>query len=145
MYSNKIYFLMKFSSTKYTDTQIGLGLLLIRVVVGLALVINHGLPKINNYNTILEKWSHSFLGLPNYIQLYMIIFAEFACAALVVVGLFTRLACIPIIIGIGFAFFITHDGQIFGNGEMAGIFLTIFFALLITGPGKYSIDHFLKN
>ena len=136
---------MKLSSTKYTDTQIGLGLLLLRLVAGLALLINHGLPKINNYNTILEKWSHSFLGLPNHIQLYMIIFAEFICAGLIVLGLFSRLACIPIIVGIGFAFFIAHDGQIFGNGEMAGIFLTIFLTLLITGPGKYSIDYFLKK
>ena len=67
---------MKLTSTKYTDTQIGLGLLVVRVVAGLAMLINHGIPKINNYNAMVEKWSHSFLGLPNHIQIYMIIFAE---------------------------------------------------------------------
>ena len=136
---------MKLTSTKYTDTQIGLGLLVVRIVAGLAMLINHGLPKISNYNTMVEKWSHSFLGLPNHIQIYMIIFAEVVCAALIAAGLFTRLAAIPLIIGIGFAFFKASNGQIFGEGELAGIYLAIFLALFITGPGKYSVDNYLKK
>jgi putative oxidoreductase len=70
----------------------------------------------------------------------LIIFAEFFCGALVVLGLLTRLACIPLIIGMGTVVFMINHGNLTGKNETPVLFLGCFIALLITGPGKASID-----
>ena len=67
---------------------------------------------------------------------------ELAGGLLMALGLFTRIAAIPLIITmvvIGFIMgepeFLTADGSI--------LLLLIFFHFLLTGPGKYSLDHLL--
>ncbi|MDB5210547.1 MAG: DoxX family protein, partial [Sediminibacterium sp.] len=67
-------------------------------------------------------------------------FAEFVCSIFVVLGLLTRFACVPVIIGMSVALFQAHGGDITGKGQAATLFLLTFFSLLFTGPGKYSLD-----
>lgn len=72
------------------------------------------------------------------------IFAEFFCAGLVVMGLMTRLALIPLIIVTTVIVFYSHKGDIFlSKGELPAFFLASFLVLLITGPGKWSLDRFI--
>jgi putative oxidoreductase len=68
------------------------------------------------------------------------IFAEFFCAVLIVLGLMTRLATIPLIVTMSVALFIAHKGEIFGDGEHAALYLAGYILLLFTGPGKISMD-----
>ena len=82
----------------------------------------------------------SFLGLGSTTTLLLVIFAEFFCALFVLLGLFTRLSTIPVIICMAVALIKVHNNQIFGNGQAACIFLTGFLVLLIIGPGKISVD-----
>jgi putative oxidoreductase len=70
----------------------------------------------------------------------MVIFAEFFCALFIIIGLFTRLATIPLIITMSVALFKAHNVDIFGKGELAGLYLTCFLVLLLLGPGKVSVD-----
>ncbi|HVK46231.1 MAG TPA: hypothetical protein VM488_00275, partial [Pseudobacter sp.] len=65
--------------------------------------------------------------------------------ALVVIGLFTRFAAIPVIIVLCVALFSAHKGLIFGEGEMAALFLGGYLAILIVGPGKISVDGMTGN
>ncbi len=76
-------------------------------------------------------------------SLSMVVFAEFFCAAFIILGLFTRLAAVPLIIAMSVALFFAHKGEFFGKGETAGLFLTCFIVLLFTGPGKVSLDRFI--
>ena len=69
-----------------------------------------------------------------------VIFAEFFCGVFILLGLFTRLACIPLIISMSVALFYAHKGDFFGDGEKATLFLLGYLALLFTGPGKVSMD-----
>ena len=78
-------------------------------------------------------------------SLSMVVFAEFFCSVFIILGLFTRLACIPLIIAMSVALFIANKGDFFGAGESAGLFLTCFVALLFTGPGKVSLDRFVTK
>jgi putative oxidoreductase len=55
-------------------------------------------------------------------------------------GLFTRLACIPLIIVMVVAVYKAHNGQVFGEGQTAALFLLAFLVLLLTGAGKVSVD-----
>jgi putative oxidoreductase len=77
------------------------------------------------------------------ISLTLSVFAEVICAVLLVLGLATRLAAIPLIINMAVAYFIVHAQDPFQVKELALVFLLIFTILLITGSGKYALDHYL--
>ena len=55
-------------------------------------------------------------------------------------GLFTRLAAIPLIIDVSVAVVKGHKMDILGEGEHAALFVLIFIIILILGPGKISVD-----
>lgn len=120
------------------------GLLVLRGWLGLSMLLLHGWPKLQG---MAEK-SASFpdpLGVGSAMSLNLVVFSEVLCALLVVIGLATRLALIPLIITMAVAFFVIHSGILIGegNGEMAFIYLGGFVALLLTGPGRYSFDHYI--
>ena len=37
----------------------------------------------------------------------------------------------------------THNGEFFGRGELAGLFLIVFVTILFAGPGRLSLDRFV--
>lgn len=132
----------KILSTRYNDTLCTIGLLLLRLVFGGTMLI-HGFGKLTSFNTV--RTMNQVFGSPT--DAVLVVFAEFFCAAFLVLGLFTRLALIPLIICMGVAFFITHNFQLSGtnSGETALLFLTAFICLLCTGPGKVSIDRLISK
>lgn len=115
-----------------------LGLLILRLVSGAAL-ITHGYPK---FQKVIEG-NMQFgdpLGVGAATSLYLSAFAEFICAILIIFGLLTRLASIPLIINMAVAFFIVHAADDFGTKELSLLYLGMFLTLFFTGPGKYSVD-----
>lgn len=115
-----------------------LGLLILRLVLGISL-LTHGWPK---FQKILDgnfKFGDP-IGLGPEASLILAAFAEFLCSLLVIIGLGTRLATIPIMITMATAFFIVHASDDFGTKEKALLFLGGFLTLFFTGPGKYAAD-----
>jgi len=128
-------------SIKYSDNSISFATLLLRLGMG-GLMIPHGYSKLINFADMSAKFADPFhIGTST--SLGLVIFAEFFCGIFVVLGLFTRLACIPIIIDMAVAVSYAHKGDIFDTGEKAMLFLFGFAALLFTGPGKVSMDRFI--
>lgn len=119
-----------------------LGLLALRLWLGLSMLILHGWGKLRGFAEASESFPDP-LGVGSAVSLGLAVFAEVVCAALLAVGLATRLALIPLIITMGVAFFVVHGGALTGerSGEMAFIYLGGFVALLLTGPGRFSVDH----
>ncbi len=116
-----------------------LGLLLLRLAAG-GLMLTHGIPK---FQMILAS-NYRFgdpLGIGTEISLILVTFAEVICAVLLIIGLLSKLAAIPLIIDMAVAFFIAHRPDPLGEKELPLIFLWIFLVLLLTGPGRYSFDH----
>ena len=70
--------------------------------------------------------------------------AEVGCSLLVIVGLVTRLAVIPLIVGMCVAAFLTFPGFTMAASELALLYLSIYITLLIAGPGEYSLDELLR-
>ena len=130
----------KIFSTKYSESAISLGLLLLRVISGSTMLVNHGMKKLSNFDAIAQKGFADPFHIGAKASLGLAIFAEVACAALLIVGLITRLATIPLIITMCVALFLVGEGKIFGEGESAALFLVMYVFLLISGPGKYSLD-----
>lgn len=121
-----------------------IGLLVLRVWLGLSMLILHGWPKVDG---MAEK-AASFpdpLGIGPAVSLNLVVFAEVLCALLLVAGLAARFALVPLIVTMAVAFFVIHGGVLIGegNGEMAFVYLGGFVALLIAGPGRYSFDHYI--
>lgn len=66
--------------------------------------------------------------------------AEFFGGLLVFLGLFIRVALIPLLFTLIVAGFIQHAGSPWLERELAMIYLAAFLALWFTGSGKFSID-----
>lgn len=121
------------------------GLLVLRLVFGLSL-LRIGWFKLSDLEGLRAQWKDptDFLGAEP--SMWLLIFAEVACAALVAVGFFTRLAAIPPVIAMGVAAFVAHAAHPWVSADggpdklKALLFLGAFLALLFTGPGRFSID-----
>jgi putative oxidoreductase len=77
--------------------------------------------------------------------LILTVFAEFVCSILLIVGLGTRLALIPLIITMLVAVFIVHAPDGMDKKEHGLMYLLPYFALFLLGSGKFSLDAFLKK
>jgi putative oxidoreductase len=129
-------------STRTSDNSFAFATLLLRLGAGSLMMINHGLDKLMHFAQKAPRFADPF-HIGSTTSLSLVVFAEFFCAAFIIVGLFTRLACIPLIIAMSVALFMAHKGQLYGEGEFSALFLTCFVALLFTGPGKISLDRFI--
>jgi putative oxidoreductase len=132
----------KLFSTKVSDNAFSFGMFLLRVGVGSLMLVQHGLDKLMHFGQKASRFSDPF-NIGSTTSLSLVVFAEFFCAAFIILGLFTRLAAIPLVIAMGVALFYRHKGLFFGEGESAGLYLVCFLAILIMGPGKASLDRFL--
>lgn len=74
-----------------------LGLLVLRLVFGASL-LRIGWFKISNLEGLRGMWSDPTGFLGNEVSMWLLIFAEVGCAALVAIGFLTRLSAIPVVI-----------------------------------------------
>lgn len=130
---------MKISNVHTSPSAMNWGLLLFRVSLGALMIVNHGWMKIVNYETLKIDFM-SFLGLGSQFSLILAITAEILCSILLIFGLYTRLALIPLIITMLVAMGV-HGWELFGgDAEMGFLYLIGFVFLFIAGPGENSID-----
>ncbi len=119
-----------------------IGLLILRLGVG-GLMITHGWGKLANFGALASRFSDP-LGLGSTVTLVLVVFAEFFCALLVILGAATRLAVIPLIINMSVIVFVVHADDPWQRQEFALLFLIPFLTLLFTGPGQFSIDGLIR-
>jgi putative oxidoreductase len=130
---------MKIASTRYSDTAISFAALILRLGLGFLMLIPHGWDKLQHFS---EK-SHNFLDplhIGSLLSLLLVVFAEVICSCFLILGLFTRLACIPLIFEMLVIIFLMHHGSILPDAEKEGLYLAGYLALIFTGPGKVSVD-----
>ncbi|MBO9202695.1 MULTISPECIES: DoxX family protein [Niastella] len=125
-------------STACSETAFNIAVLIIRATFGLLLLMNHGIDKLKHF---AEKQS-SFpdpLHIGHMPTLMLALFAEVFCTVFIVLGLFTRIMAIPVVINFAVIVFIVNKGYT-GPAETGVLYLAAFFSVLLMGPGKYSID-----
>jgi putative oxidoreductase len=128
----------KLFTTNYTAGAFNAGMLLLRLGMG-GLMMKHGYDKLVHFAEYKGQFMN-FLGIGPSMSLALVIFAEFFCALFILLGLFTRLATIPLIIVMCVALFKAHNSDFLGEGEKATLFLSGYLTLLFLGPGKISVD-----
>lgn len=121
---------------------VSLLILALRVFFGV-LFFTHGLDKMINFNTLSETYPSVF-GFGSYMTLMVSIFCEFACSLFLIAGLMERIILLPMIASMAVAFFDIHDGML-PEGELSLIYLILFIVLLLTGPGRYSVDYLIDT
>lgn len=103
------------------------------------MIWQHGWPKLMAFGERMDSFADPF-GLGSAFSLVLIVFAEVVCAALVLLGLWTRAALVPLIIGMAVIVFMVKGDAAFSEKELALVYLFAFLALLFTGAGRYAID-----
>jgi putative oxidoreductase len=129
----------KLLSTNYSAGAFNFATLVLRLCVGVLMIRCHGYQKLTDFNQMKDHFP-SFLGLSSSVSLALDVFAELFCSIFLILGLFTRLATIPLIIAMCIAVFQVHAGDIFGKGELATHYLVAYVILLLIGPGRISVD-----
>lgn len=127
-------------SNKPFKSSMDIAPLLLRLGLGISMMFNHGWMKVSSFDKMSGKFVE-FMGLSSSMSLTMAIFAEFFCSFLLIMGLFTRLATIPLLITMFMALKVKNF-QIIGadNNELAFVFLIGYCAIFLLGSGKYSVD-----
>ncbi len=128
----------KLFSAKYSAGAVSAAMLVLRLGLGI-LMMSHGYDKLVHFSEYQDKFMN-FMGLGKTLSLALVVFAEFFCSLFLILGLFTRLASIPLIIATCVMIFKAHNGDLLGDGEPAALYLTGYLVLLFVGPGRISVD-----
>ena len=129
----------KFFSTHYSSYSFNLSMFLLRAGFGGLLFINSGWFKLMHFAELKNRFSD-----PIYIgqtpSLILVIFAEVFCAAMIVLGLFSRFAALVLVILFVVIVFIVLKGKPIKDLQLPILFLLSFLTILFCGPGKWSLD-----
>lgn len=116
-----------------------LAVLLLRVTIS-ALMLTHGLPKLLSLVNGQVEFPAMF-GLSAALSLALAVFAEVVCSILILFGVGTRLATIPLMFTMLVAVFYIHSADPLAKKEVAILYLLAYVILFFTGSGKYSIEN----
>lgn len=118
-------------------------LLALRLLFG-GLLLVHGIQKVMNYRTLSAAFPDP-IGLGSKRSLQLAVFAEFLCSLGVITGLLFRLALIPPIVTMFVAGFFALRGKPWLQRELPISYMSVFILLMITGPGRLSLDTLLSS
>ena len=129
---------------EFVTGRCAVGLLLLRLVTGLAFIL-HGWPKMQN----MTGWMGPEAPVPGVAQAAAAL-SEFGGGIALMLGLLTPLAAVFLAGTMTVAMFMAHISQghpfVAKEGpsyELAAVYLTIVLTLLLLGPGKLSLDALL--
>jgi putative oxidoreductase len=120
-----------------------LGLLILRLGAGGLLLGAHGWPKVLGFSERISTFADP-IGLGPQVSFILVVFAEVLCSSLVILGLGTRLASVPVVIFLSVAAFVQHLHDPWAKRELAFVYLVPFLTLLLAGGGRYSLDAALR-
>ncbi|HBN77469.1 MAG TPA: DoxX family protein [Planctomycetaceae bacterium] len=119
------------------DLFTSIGLLILRVGAG-SMMLTHGIPKLLAFTT-LSKTFKDPLGIGPFFSLLGAVGAEVFCSGLVILGLFTPVAAIPLAFTMFIALFVVHGADAWEVKEKAAIYLVMFTTLIFTGGGRIAL------
>ena len=128
----------KLLSTKYSAGAFSTAMLVLRLAVGILMLL-HGYDKLMHFAKYQNEFMN-FMGIGKTLSLALVVFAEFFCSLFLILGLFTRLATIPLIIVTCVIFFKVDNGHLTADNEKVLLFMCSYIVLLLVGPGRVSVD-----
>jgi putative oxidoreductase len=119
-------------------------LLLVRITVS-CLIMTHGLQKLMMLLGSAPVEFADPIGIGPVPSLILAIFAEVVCSFLIVIGIATRLSCIPLIVTMLVAIFYVHATDPLEAKELPVLYLLVFVVFFVTGAGKFSVDYLIRK
>ena len=113
--------------------------LVLRVIFCGLLLYNHAFVKFALFRDNPDSFPDP-LGFGAAPSFYLVMFAEMICGALVMLGLFTRPALIPLIITMTVALLRIHWENEITDKELPLLYLAVYGAIFMLGPGRFSVD-----
>lgn len=130
------------SSELWSASAIDWASLILRLTLG-GLMLTHGYPKL--MGMLGGNWQFADpIGIGEPASLVLTVFAEFVCSLLLIFGLWTRVALVPLIITMLVAVFIIHAPDGMDKKEHGLMYLLPYIAVFLLGSGKFSIDALRK-
>ena len=120
-------------------------LLFLRLAVGALLISQHGYPKLLKLMSGEPIQFAAVMGMSEKTSFILAMFAEFICAILVMLGVFTRLAAIPIIITFLVIVFHVKGGNPVSDRELPMLYLIFYTYIFFSGAGKHSFDNIFRK
>lgn len=120
-----------------------IGLLILRLGVGSFMLVAHGWGKLANFGELATKFPDP-IGLGPTVSLVLAVFAEFVCALLLILGLGTRFAAVPLLVTMLVAAFVVHADDPWSKQEFALLYAIPFLALIFTGGGRFSLERLIR-
>lgn len=133
----------KIFNVDYKASTVSTGLLILRVGIAVLMLV-HGFPKLQ----MLFSGDIQFLGIMGMsptLSLILAVFSEVLCSILLLIGLGTRLATIPLIITMLIAVFLVHLNDPFASQELGLLYLLAYVSIFLLGAGNYSFDAVLQR
>ena len=131
-------------NTNYNHRSLDIALFILRVSIAL-LMLFHGIPKLN---TLLAGGEIKFpdpIGVGAFASLSLAVFTEVFCSVMVLIGLATRLAVIPLIVTMLVAVFMIHADDGLEKMESGIHYLLTYLVLLFAGSGSVSFDFLISR
>src|ERR1051325_8698194 len=117
------------------------GLGLIRILIGISLIY-HGW-EIFNTKAMNEYFTWDMFKDSSLAKIFVYAgkVSELISGILLLLGLFTRIACIIIICTMAYIAFLVGHGKIWYEDQYPFLFVIIGFIFIFTGPGSFSLDN----
>lgn len=131
--------LMKINQSAAT---IDVALLVLRVTIGM-LMLKHGVPKIKMLLSPEPIQFFKTFGLSEKNSLKVAAFVEVFFSSLLILGLGTRIAVIPLLGTMIVAAFHTLKSQPYDKKELPLLFLLIYITIFLSGSGIFSLDYLI--
>ncbi|HLR37232.1 MAG TPA: DoxX family protein [Chitinophagaceae bacterium] len=128
----------------YSRPSFNLATLTLRLSLGFVMFLGHGWGKVMHFSDKQERFV-DFMSLGPQFSLILVIIAEFICSILIILGLFTRVAAVILIVNMLVAISLAHSWQIIGEAQLPFLFLAGYVSLLLLGSGKISLDNFVNR
>lgn len=116
--------------------------LLLRIVFCGLMVYNHGTMKLTLFSENPDSFPDA-VGLGSTASYYFVVFAEAICSVLVLLGLFTRLALVPLLVTMAVAAFSVNWNNPLTDKELPLLYFCVYVAIFLLGPGRFSVDTWL--
>ena len=115
-----------------------IGLAILRIAPS-AMMLTHGIPKLQKVISGNLEFGDP-LGIGAAPSLFLTVIGEVICPLLIIIGFKTRWVAVPSAITMAVAAFVVHASDDFAAKEKALLYLVFFVAIILLGPGRYSVD-----
>jgi putative oxidoreductase len=119
-------------------------LFMVRLAASL-FMMTHGFDKLEKLLAGGDIKFYNFLGLGPKISLVLCIIGEFVAPIFVILGYQFRWACNLVVFTMFVAAYGAHFGETFSEKEHSMLYFLLFLLIKQTGPGKFSLEYFLKS